>query len=930
MRRPLLPSKALAYPLALIALAFIIVANATWGGAAEVTTGEIVGTVVDASGRGIPGVGVTAASPSGRYSAISDAHGHFALLGVVAGAYDVSTQAPGYQSALQSDLRVVSGQLQHVAFQLLDLRSIGVVRANTPAFVLGSTSDTFAVTGDAARAQFPTTSSAGLSSYSQGTVQGAIANVPGVDLDPFGNAILRGGKVGDVVFEYNSVPIPQGLIAEPGGNVDGAQLPTTGVASTIVTLAGYSNEGDNALGGVVNQIPSVGMYPGRATLELSDGIGSQYQNGTFDLLSATPDLKWRYALSATAGSEYFKYGDGRTFYPSEAGTYGLALQSRGVFSLETNVHYQATPKDDVSFLALYGQATYNQYASPFPGETVGEFDGAKTTYPGEVNPNAPVDYASGIRGSLDALIAQWEHSGTALFSRLQLYQSRYGSAAGGPFWDENGFPAGSIALSETQWQQQYGVNLDNEGVFGPHHLRFGAEVRTNTSYLNQVVPTAGELIWSNPTVISSLAYFGDTWSRTDRLDIMGTARAIYAHFMPSDGAAYDISAVDPHFGIAYRIGSGYAVRANYDHLTVAPAPLEVDRTDSANVDASGNPAPFVKLAPQTANDFTYSLEGAGRTRFRLTYYAQFAQNLIDVLPFNFRSAIEAGLNPNGVGVPTNVGELQSHGLELNVQRGGFAFNGNFVRAFSSSASQFAYNDLNAPAVAAGQLFPVGYEPDFTAELSYQFITANRRLRITPSFSYATGYPYGNGKMVWIFSPTTGKPIQVPNDNHVNPGANYYFLENPSEPFNATTNPYIGNLGTAEGNDPNTLRSTPQTFVNLHIEGDITPRLTVILDVINLLNTRSPTAYQSNPYLIGPPGYKGGNPTYAACYGQILAGAVPCAQSLPAGTTPYVLGNGVPTNDGVNQSVPWAYGSSGYVPQGYPMARTLQLRLRYRL
>jgi hypothetical protein len=560
---------------------------------------------------------------------------------------------------------------------------------------------------------------------------------------------------------------------------------------------------------------------------------------------------------------------------------------------------------------------------------VGAFDGSTTTYPGEVDPNAPVNYASGIRGSLDVLMAQWQHSGEVLASRLQVYQSRYGSSAGGPFWDENGFPDGSISLLESQFEQQYGVNIDNEGVFGSHHLRFGAEFRTNTSYLNQVVPTADEFITSNPTVISSLVYLGDTWSVTDRLDVMGNARATYAHFMPSNGSAYDTNAIDPHFGISYRIGGNFAVRANYDRITVAPAPLEVDRTDSTNVDADGSPAPFVQLAPETANDFTYSIEAGGRTRFRLTYYQQFEQNLIDVLPFNFRSAIAAGLDPDGVGVPTNVGELRSHGLEFNLRSGGFSFNGNFIRAYSSSASQFAYNDLNAPAVAAGALFPVSYEPDFTAELSYEFVLAHRRLRITPSLSYATGYPYGNGKMVWIFDPTTGKPIQVPNDNYVNPGSNYYFLQDPSKPYNAATNAYIGNLGTNEGDTPNTLRSTPQTFVNLHIAGDITPRLTVLFDVANLLNTISPTAYQGNPYLVGPPGYKGGNPTYAACYGQILGGTAPCAPGLPPGTTPYLLGNGVPTNDGVSQSVPWTYGTSAYIPQSYPMGRTFQLSLKYR-
>ena len=121
-----------------------------------------------------------------------------------------------------------------------------------------------------------------------------------------------------------------------------------------------------------------------------------------------------------------------------------------------------------------------------------------------------------------------------------------------------------------------------------------------------------------------------------------------------------------------------------------------------------------------------------------------------------------------------------------------------MRAFSSSASQFAYNDLNAPAIAAGHLFPVSYQPDFTTELSYEFHDRTRRLRFTPSLSYSTGYPYGNGKMAWEFDPVTGKPIQVPNDNYVNPGANYYFLKDPSQPFNAATNPYIGNLGTNEG------------------------------------------------------------------------------------------------------------------------------------
>jgi hypothetical protein len=256
-------------------------------------------------------------------------------------------------------------------------------------------------------------------------------------------------------------------------------------------------------------------------------------------------------------------------------------------------------------------------------------------------------------------------------------------------------------------------------------------------------------------------------------------------------------------------------------------------------------------------------------------------------------------------------------LEVNLRRGGLRFDASLSRSSSSSALQFAYNDLNAPAIAAGHLFPISYQPDLASSLSYEF-SATRRLRITPSLSYESGYPYGNGKMVYVFGPG-GTPERVLNDNYVNPGANYYFLRDPSLPFNATTNPYVGNLGTNEGDDPNTLRSPPQFVANLHLEGDLSPRLTAVLDIANLFGNFSPTEYQTNPYLIGPPGYAGGNPLYAAAYAK----AANFAQ-------PYTLGNGVPTNNGVTQAVPWTYGTAGYVPQSYPLGRTVQFRIRYRL
>jgi hypothetical protein len=858
--------------------------------AAEATTGGISGTVATSAGGPVANARIVAASASGRAAATSDARGRFRLLGLTPDTYTVSVEAAGYDAVTQPGVVVLPGQLDQVAVRVVPaLKTIGTVRAATGSFSVGASSDTFTVSADAARALAPPANASGLGNYLSGTVQGAIANVPGVQTDAFGNSILRGGKVDDTVFDYDSVPIPQGLIAEPGGNIVGAQLATTGIASTTVTLAGYGSQGDNALGGVVNQIPALGTYPGRTSLELTQGLGSRNSRIAFATQQATPDLRWRWALASTVGSQELSYGDGHTFYPAEAATYGLSLASRGESSVAANLHFRLRPSDDLAFVALSGAASYHQYGSPYPGQTVGAFDGQSTVFPGETNPNAPVTYPAGVHGTYDILKLQWLHTGPSAVSRVQLYRSQFGSRSGGPFWDDLSFPNGGISFDSQQGGREIGLTYDVDDLASErHHLTYGAELRTNTSFLHQVVPTADEFIDSNPTLHSYLAYLGDSWS-AGRLTLAGTARFTRTDISPSDGTSYSVAALDPHASAAYRLGRAYALRATFDHTTVAPKPLQADRTDSTN------PAPFVPLAAETTNNFGFSLEGSGRTQFRLTYYAELERNRIDVLPVNFRSIGSSGAGPSGIGVPTNAGELRAHGLEFYAKNGRFALDTNYIHGLSSSASQFAYNDLNAPAIAAGHLFPLGYVPDFTATLSYEFRPSSH-LRITPSLSYETGYPYGNGKKVYVFDPLTNRPVQVDNDDNVNPGANYYFLRDPSQPFDAVTNPYVGSQGTPEGDDPNTLRSHPQMLVNLHVEGDLSPRLTAIADVSNLFGVTAPNALQSNPYLYGPPGD---------------------------------ARNGIPTNDGVHQSLPWTYGTGGYVPQGYPLARTAWLGLRYR-
>jgi hypothetical protein len=351
----------------ILSVLFMLAISLQRAGAAELVTGAILGTVSSTKGSPIANARVSAFAPSGRYTGTTDAGGHFTILGVAPDTYAVSVEASGFEPA-NATVIVLPGDHERLSVVLLaKLKEIAKVEAKNQAFTVGNTSDVFTVQGEQAQAGTPQASSSGLANYSRDSVQGAISNAPGVQQDSFANVIVRGGKVQDTVYDYDSVPVPQGLIAEPGGNIVGAQLGTAGAGSATLTLGGYNDVSQNALGGVVNEVPLTGTYPGTQTLEVADGIGAQLGEMKFTEQEATPDLRWRYALSATSGSEYFAYGDGHTFYPAESGTYGLGFQTRAQYAIAGNVHFAATPKDDLSAVFLTGAAAYQQYDSPYQG-----------------------------------------------------------------------------------------------------------------------------------------------------------------------------------------------------------------------------------------------------------------------------------------------------------------------------------------------------------------------------------------------------------------------------------------------------------------------------------------------------------------------------------------------------------------------------------
>ncbi|HEY4442102.1 MAG TPA: carboxypeptidase-like regulatory domain-containing protein, partial [Candidatus Elarobacter sp.] len=438
----------------------------------------ILGIVRTDAGTPVGDARVALTSPSARYATRSDARGHFTVAAVDPDVYAVEVTKDGFATWRLAGVVANPGTTVRLTVTLApQLQTIGSTAATIPrAFNAGAPQDTFTVSGTEARGPLGAASS-GLAEYTRGTVQSVVARVPGVQQDAFANVVIRGGKVDDTVFGYDGVPVPQAIIAEPGGNVIGAQLPTTGLGFTRVTTGGFSTGADDALGGIVDEIPQIGVYPARTTLTTGLGLLAPGRNVEINRLWATPSLRQRYAIDAQIGSQAIRYGDGTSFYPAEAATYGLALADRATWSVAGNAHLRSGARDDVETLALAGEATYDQYGTPFGGQTYGAFDGAQTAFPGEPSSGAPVLTPTRIRGTYAIEKIEDLRTYDQSYARLRLYRSQYGAQTNAPFFDDLSFPNGVISYAGRQSGVLTGFGFDVKTFAAERHrTAYGIEL----------------------------------------------------------------------------------------------------------------------------------------------------------------------------------------------------------------------------------------------------------------------------------------------------------------------------------------------------------------------------------------------------------------------------------------------------------------------
>ncbi len=268
--------------------------------------GNLTGTVIDASTQApLADVHVTAESPSGNFSASTDAGGHFTMLGLPADTYTVSFTKAGYDSISQPGVAVFGDETDSTGTVRLNksLKTIVHVnaRARNGAFQPTQTQDVTTISGQRI--------TQALGNAASTNEQNLILAAPGAMQDSQGNITVRGSNSVELGYQYDGVNF---TIPFFDGNGAGGAFGTGGYLNNIAGGSGgslqvVSGSGDATQGnigaGVINIVPPRGTYPASGLLNAE--VGEPWYDHKFDF-----DYAW--ATPNNRISDYFSYDGSRT------------------------------------------------------------------------------------------------------------------------------------------------------------------------------------------------------------------------------------------------------------------------------------------------------------------------------------------------------------------------------------------------------------------------------------------------------------------------------------------------------------------------------------------------------------------------------------------------------------------------------------------
>jgi hypothetical protein len=279
------------------------------------TVATISGRVVDdATGAPIAGVSVTAASPSGRYQATTDAHGTYALTGIEPDTYVVSFQHASYQPQPEPGVTVFADQSFTLDVRLKkELSTIARVtaRAAGSAFQPGATADTYSVTS--AQIQQIQGNPLNISE------KNLIAALPGASYTIGDAPSIRGGRSNNVDYEFDGVPEINPYTNE---NVNNYTMPGFGLQSVQLSPGTEDASFGNSGVGTINVVPRRGTYPGSFDAIAGVGWPAFYHALALGYGLGAPNGRWNDYISYTAANNAPRYGGNLEPNSTLNGSYG--------------------------------------------------------------------------------------------------------------------------------------------------------------------------------------------------------------------------------------------------------------------------------------------------------------------------------------------------------------------------------------------------------------------------------------------------------------------------------------------------------------------------------------------------------------------------------------------------------------------------------
>jgi len=235
-------------------------------------------------------------------------------------------------------------------------------------------------------------------------------------------------------------------------------------------------------------------------------------------------------------------------------------------------------------------------------------------------------------------------------------------------------------------------------------------------------------------------------------------------------------------------------------------------------------AQYTPVRPQRAinYDLSWNHDFGQGVAMRITPYYRKGYDYVAVsTPLLFKLA--DGTPVFGPGREENAGINFNTGVELSIQKSAlFGLSGFFSATYDNTLANYDsdfFPAVNNAAIALNHLFHVSYVAPVTATggLAYQ---SRHGFHASVTVPFESGYRYGVGKHTWVFGGPNGTtPEEVLNTDLASPVGNYYFTD-PSNPGTVEHPNITGSLGTADGNDPGTLKGPAEAFINVAISQDI--------------------------------------------------------------------------------------------------------------